>query len=54
MTSLNDSLVRITKGAGIALVGYLVGLFFGFISRVPVAKYKMEDGIMVLFSYLSL
>jgi len=39
---LNDSLVKITKGAGIAFAGVLAALFFGFISRVLVARYRTE------------
>lgn len=42
MTSLNDSLVKITKGAGIALMGTLAALFLGFIGRVLVARYGTE------------
>lgn len=42
MSSLNDSLVKITKGAGIALAGTLVALFLGFISRPMVARYGTE------------
>jgi len=42
MTSLNDSLVKITKGAGIALVGTLAALFLGFISRPMIARYGTE------------
>jgi len=42
MASLNDSLVKITKGAGIAFIGSLVGLFFGFIGRILVARYGTE------------
>jgi O-antigen/teichoic acid export membrane protein len=33
MTNLNDSLVKIAKGTGIAFVGYLVSMLLGFISR---------------------
>jgi len=40
--ALNDSLVKITKGAGIAFIGSLVGLFFAFIARVLVARYGTE------------
>jgi len=42
MSSLNDSLVKITKGAGIALVGTFAALFLGFISRPMVARYGTE------------
>jgi O-antigen/teichoic acid export membrane protein len=42
MSSLNDSLVKITKGAGIALVGYLAALLLGFIGRPMVARYGTE------------
>lgn len=40
--TLNDSLVKIAKGAGIAFVGSLVGLFFGFIGRVLIARFGTE------------
>jgi len=42
MTSLNDSLVKITKGAGIAFGGSLAALFLGFIGRPMVARYGTE------------
>jgi len=40
--TLNDSLVKIAKGAGIAFGGSLAGLFLGFISRPMVARYGTE------------
>jgi len=40
--TLNDSLAKITKGAGIALVGTLAALFLGFIGRPMVARYGTE------------
>jgi len=42
MSSLNDSLAKITKGAGIALAGTFAGLFIGFISRPMIARYGTE------------
>ena len=39
---LNDSLAKITKGAGIAFVGFLATLLFAFISRVLVARISTE------------
>jgi O-antigen/teichoic acid export membrane protein len=42
MASLNDSLVKITKGAGIALGGSLAAMFIGFISRPMIARYGTE------------
>jgi O-antigen/teichoic acid export membrane protein len=42
MTSLNDSLVKITKGTGIAFVGSLAALVFAFISRVLIARCGTE------------
>ncbi len=42
MTKLNDSLAKITKGAGIAFAGSLAGLFLGFIGRLLVARYGTE------------
>ncbi len=39
---LGDSLVKITKGAGIAFIGSLVSLFFAFISRILVARIGTE------------
>ncbi len=43
MTSLDESLVKITKGAGIAFLGSLIGLFLGFIGRIMVARYGTES-----------
>jgi len=40
--TLNDSLVKITKGAGIAFGGSLAALFIGFISRPMIARYGTE------------
>lgn len=40
--TLDDSLVKITKGAGIALVGTFAALLLGFISRPMVARYGTE------------
>jgi len=42
MTSLDASLVKITKGAGIALLGTFAALVFGFISRPMIARYGTE------------
>lgn len=42
MTSLNDSLVKITKGTGIAFVGYLVSMLLGFISRPLIVRCGTE------------
>jgi len=39
---MNESLVRITKGAGIAFCGSLAGLLLGFIGRTLVARYGTE------------
>lgn len=36
---LDESLVKITKGAGIAFLGSIVGLLLGFLSRVLVARH---------------
>jgi len=40
---LDDSLLKITRGAGIAFLGLLVGLLFGFLARVLVARYGTES-----------
>ena len=40
---LDDSLLKITKGAGIAFLGSLVGLLFAFFTRVLVARYGTES-----------
>ena len=40
--TLNESLVKITRGTGVAFVGSLVGLFLAFIGRVLVARYGTE------------
>lgn len=42
MTSLNDSLVKITKGTGIAFVGYLVSMLLGFIGRPLIVRCGTE------------
>jgi O-antigen/teichoic acid export membrane protein len=42
MDNLNVSLVKITKGAGIAFGGSLAATFIGFISRPMVARYGTE------------
>jgi O-antigen/teichoic acid export membrane protein len=41
-TSLNQSLLRIGKGAGLAIAGSLVAIFFGLISRVLIARFGTE------------
>jgi len=40
---LDNSLLKITRGAGIAFSGSLVGLLFGFFTRVLVARYGTES-----------
>lgn len=40
---LDDSLLKITKGAGIAFLGSLAGLLFAFFTRVLVARYGTES-----------
>lgn len=40
--NLNDSLAKITKGAGIALIGSLASLLFAFIGRVMIARIGTE------------
>jgi O-antigen/teichoic acid export membrane protein len=40
--SFNDSLVKITKGAGWVLIGLLVARFLFFIVRLLIARYGME------------
>jgi O-antigen/teichoic acid export membrane protein len=40
---LDDSLLKITKGAGIAFLGSLVGLLFAFFTRLLVARYGTES-----------
>lgn len=42
MTTLNDSLIKITKGAGIAFVGSLVALFFALVGRLLLARCGTE------------
>jgi O-antigen/teichoic acid export membrane protein len=42
MSSLDDSLAKITKGTGIALLGTLAALLLGFISRPMIARYGTE------------
>lgn len=39
---LDDSLKKITRGAGIALAGMALGLLFGFITRLIIARYGLE------------
>jgi len=41
--SLDDSLLKITRGAGIAFLGSLVGLLFAFFTRVLIARYGTES-----------
>jgi hypothetical protein len=36
--TLNDSLMKITKGAGIAFIGSLAALFFGLIGRIMLVR----------------
>ena len=40
---LDDSLLKITKGAGIAFLGSLAGLLFAFFTRLLVARYGTES-----------
>jgi len=40
---LDDSLLKITRGAGIAFLGSLVGLLFAFFARVLIARYGTES-----------
>lgn len=57
MTGLDESLVKIAKGAGIAFIGCLVGLLFGFMGRLLVARYgtEAEYGVFSLaFAILSI
>jgi O-antigen/teichoic acid export membrane protein len=42
MSSLDDSLVKITKGSGIALMGTFAVLLLGFISRPMIARFATE------------
>lgn len=42
MTGLDESLVKITKGAGIAFIGSLAGLFLGFLGKLLVVRYGTE------------
>ena len=39
---LNDSLKKIARGAGITMVGTVIGLLFGFIARLIIARYGLE------------
>ncbi|MBC8273738.1 MAG: oligosaccharide flippase family protein [Chloroflexi bacterium] len=39
---LSDSLRKIARGAGIAMVGMFLGLLFGFVSRFIVARYGLQ------------
>jgi O-antigen/teichoic acid export membrane protein len=43
MTSLDESLIKISKGAGIAFVGSLAALLFAFLGRVLVARIGTES-----------
>ena len=38
----NESLLKITKGAGIAFIGFVAGLLFAFIGRLLIARYGTE------------
>jgi len=38
----NDSLKKIARGTGIALVGMTLGLLFGFITRLIIARYGLQ------------
>ncbi len=40
---LDDSLLKITRGAGIVFLGSLVGLLFAFFTRVLIARYGTES-----------
>jgi len=54
---LNKSLRQVVKGTGIVFIGSLIGLFFGFISRIIIARHwtESEFGIFALaFSILSI
>ena len=42
MNSLDESLVKTTKGAGIALVGSVVGMLLVFVNRFLIARYGTE------------
>ncbi len=42
MAAIDESLVKITKGAGFAFFGYLAGLLFAFIGRVLIARVGTE------------
>ena len=42
MSSLDDSLAKISKGAGLALVGTFAALLLGFLSRPMIARYATE------------
>jgi len=54
--TIDESLRKITKGAGIILIGTIIGMLFGFINRVIIIRYitQSEYGIyslgLVLFS----
>jgi O-antigen/teichoic acid export membrane protein len=41
--TLNESLVKITRGVGIAFIGYLSGLLFTFLGRLLIARYGTES-----------
>lgn len=47
---VNDSLLKITKGGGLAFIGISIGLFFSFASRLMLARYgtEAEYGIFCL------
>ncbi len=43
MNGLDESLIKITRGAGIAFIGSLLALFFAFMGRVMVARIGTES-----------
>ena len=54
---LNKSLQQVARGTGIVFIGSLIGLFFGFIGRIIIARHwtESEFGIFTLaFSILSI
>jgi len=53
MIGLDESLLKITRGAGIAFVGSLLALFLVFMSRVLVARIGTESeyGVFSLAFY---
>jgi len=38
----NDPLKKIARGTGIALAGMTLGLLFGFITRLIIARYGLQ------------